>query len=673
MLIIQVVLPLSIQQYFDYLVPINLKPLIGTRVNVPFGRNRNSIGIIVNIKNNSSIPIQKLKNVNFIIDNRSLFNKELWSLLFWAADYYHYPLGKVLFLSIPLLLRKGQKITPLDSEFLNDQMTTNNTLIFTEIKTTLSLNNEQKIAIQNICNISDNFTAWLLAGITGSGKTEVYLNIISHILVKGHQALILVPEISLIPQTIRRFKERFNIPIEVIHSGLNKNTRLNIWMKVRTGQISIIIGTRSAIFTPFLCLGIIIIDEEHDSSYKQQKGWKYQARDLAVLLAKKMNIPIVMGSATPSLETLYNVKLGKYKILELKQRAAKGQWYTQHLIDLKKTKVLRGLSDFLIKKITWHLQKKNQVLVFLNRRGFSTSIVCKNCGWIAKCNPCDHNFTYHKEYKQLSCHYCNRTNPVPEICEQCGIPNLIKLGIGTEQIESTLKNIFPKIPISRIDRDTINCNKIKIEYHFDEILQGGTRILIGTQMLAKGHHFPKVTLVALLNVDGALFSGDFRSSEKFAQLYTQVAGRVGRGKQYGEVLLQTYYPNHPLLQKLLYQGYESFADEALKERRIVLLPPYTSHVIIRAKDNDNHQAQIFLNQIRDLFNNHTITDTQFMLMGPIPALQSKCDGKYRWQLLLQHPVRRKLQQIIKCNFKKIVKLPIIKKIQWSLDVDPIEN
>ncbi|WWO97315.1 MAG: primosomal protein N' [Candidatus Dasytiphilus stammeri] len=667
MLIVQVILPLTIQEYFDYLVPINLKPIIGTRVNVPFG-NRNLIGIIINIKNNSSIPIGKLKNINFIIDNQSLFNKELLSILLWAADYYHYPLGKVLFFSLPVLLQKGKKIPTFDSIFLTDQINTK----FTEIKNTLSLNDQQKIAIENICNISDHFTPWLLAGITGSGKTEVYLNVISHILLKGRQALILVPEISLIPQTIRRFKKRFNnLPIEVVHSGINKTKRLNIWMKVRTGQISIIIGTRSAILTPFLCLGIIIIDEEHDSSYKQQKGWKYQARDLAVFLAKKMNIPIVMGSATPSLETLYNVKLGKYKILELKQRAGKGYWYTQHLIDLKQNPVLGGLSNILTQKITVHLQKQNQVLLFLNRRGFSTSIVCKNCGWIAKCKLCDHNFTYHKEYKQLRCHYCNRTNPVPEFCEQCGIPNLIKLGIGTEQIEYTLKTVFPNIPISRIDRDTINSKKIKIEDSFSDILQGGARILIGTQMLAKGHHFPNVTLVALLNVDGALFSGDFRSSEKFAQLYTQVAGRVGRGKKSGEVLLQTYYPNHPLLQKLFYQGYDSFADEVLKERKIVLLPPYTSHVLIRAKDNDNNHAKIFLNQIRYLFN--TINDTQFMIMGPIPALQNKCDGKYRWQLLLQHPIRNKLQQIINFNLKKIFSLPTIRKVQWSVDVDPIEN
>ncbi|WWO99691.1 MAG: primosomal protein N' [Candidatus Dasytiphilus stammeri] len=672
MIIVKVALPLTtIQDNFDYIFPINLKPLIGTRVYVPF-RNRNIIGIIVNIKNNSSIPLESLKYVNSVIDTESLFNKNLWNILVWAADYYHYPLGKVLFSSLPILLRKGKKFT--DFSFFKKTMLTNinNTSIFTENEPRFSLNDQQKTAIKNICNKYDIFTAWLLAGITGSGKTEVYLNLVSHILSIGRQVLILVPEISLIPQTIIRLKERFNIPIEIVHSDLNKTKRLKVWMKARAGEISIIIGTRSAIFTPFFSLGIIIIDEEHDCSYKQQQGWKYQARDLAVFLAKKINIPIVMGSATPSLETLYNVKLGKYKLLQLKNRPGKAYWYTEHIIDLKTTPVIAGLSDILRKKITQHLKNNNQILLFLNRRGFSTSVVCKNCGWIAKCNYCDHNFTYHKEHKQLRCHYCNRKDKLPEVCDKnCGTNHLIKLGIGTEKIEYHLKKLFPNIPISRIDRDTINHAKIT-EDHLEKIMQGNARILIGTQMLAKGHHFPNVTLVALLNVDGALFSGDFRSSERFAQLYIQVAGRVGRGKKNGEVLLQTYHPHHPLLRKLLYQGYDSFASETLKERKMVLLPPYTSHVLIRAEDNNNNYAKIFLSQISDVFHKN-INDSQFLIMGPIPALQNKYNGKYQWQLLLQHPIRNKLQQIINYNLKKIFSLPKVRKIKWSFDVDPIEN
>ncbi|WWO98668.1 MAG: primosomal protein N' [Candidatus Dasytiphilus stammeri] len=672
MLIVQVVVSLSITEYFDYIVPPNLKPIIGTRVNVPFG-NRNIIGIIVNILNKSSICIKDLKNINYIIDTESLFQKELWTVLVWAANYYHYPLGKVLFYSIPILLRNGQKLPEVyPSTIFNSQLTNNNTSIINKIEQTFFLNYEQKTAITNICKITDNFTAWLLAGITGSGKTEVYLNIVSHIVNTGHQVLILVPEISLIPQTITRFKKRFNVPIEIVHSGLNNKKRLEVWMRVRTGEVPIIIGTRSAIFTPFVNLGIIIIDEEHDTSYKEQKGWKYQARDLAVLLAKNKNIPIVMGSATPSLETLYNVKLGKYKCLHLKQRAGKANWYTQNIIDLKKSPVSEGISSVLKNKITVHLQHNNQVLLFLNRRGFSTSIICKNCGWIAECKYCDHSYTYHKEYKYLHCHYCNRKTSLPEKCKKCGIKNLIPLGIGTEKIERKLKKIFPNIPIWRIDRDTIS-HKNTIECNLTKILSGGPQILIGTQMLAKGHHFPNITLVALLNVDGALFSGDFRSSERFAQLYTQIAGRAGRGKKGGEVILQTYHPNHPWLQKLLYQGYNCFANEALKERKIVFLPPYSNHVLIRAEDKNNNYAKIFLNYIRNIFNFSALTDAQLLIMGPIPALQSKRNGKYRWQLLLQHPMRIKLQQIIQSNLKKIYSLPKLTKVKWTIDVDPIEN
>ncbi|WWO95273.1 MAG: primosomal protein N' [Candidatus Dasytiphilus stammeri] len=665
MLIVQVVLPIRIFEKFDYICPIHLKPLIGTRVNVPFG-NRNIIGIIINIKPTTSIPIKSLKKINQIIDNQSLFNPELWNMLRWAADYYHYPLGKILFFSLPSLLRKGQKCTDWHSDF---SKTINNTVIYPKLKSVL--NDQQKIAIKTICNQSDKFNAWLLTYFTKLEKTEVYLHIIHYILTIGRQVLILVPEISLISELMTRLKKTFNIPIDVIHSGINNTKCLKIWMKVRKGEIYILIGTRSALLTSFLCLGIIIIDEEHDCSYKQLKGWKYQARDLAVFLSQKLNIPIVLSSATPSLETLYNVQLGKYKLLQLKPQTNISPWlFKPQIINLKTANQrLTGLSNVLIKKITLHLQCNNQVFLFLNKRGFSTAMICKKCGWIAKCNLCNHNFTYHKEYQYLQCHYCNNTTPIPEICENCGIRNLIKLGIGTEQIEYQLKKIFPNIPISRIDRDTIN-NKT-IQYYLTPFLQKKARILIGTQILAaKEYHFPQVTLVALLNIDGALFSGDFRSSERLAQLYIQVARYVSFKKS-GEILLQTYHPNHPLLNKLLYQSYESFTDEILKERKIISLPPYTNHVLIRAEDNDNYHAKMFLHQIRKLFN--TITDNQLLIMGPIPALQSKCNGKYRWQLLLQHPIRRKLQDIIKFNIKTIFALPKVKHIKWSLDVDPIEN
>ncbi|WWP02354.1 MAG: primosomal protein N' [Candidatus Dasytiphilus stammeri] len=735
MLIVQVAIYIPIKKYFDYLLPSNnMEALIGRRVYVPFG-NRKVIGIIVNIKNQSKLPLNKLKTINDIIDNKSLFPTALWRLLLWAAEYYQYPLGEVLFQVIPKILRKGNpvvaqpllqwqitelgRITSLNTFknkpnmqkalailqtktiYQNDiiqykiNKKTLNTLIlkglcnlshinkplinnlpnnFIFFTKKICLNYEQITAIEVICRAINKFSAWLLAGITGSGKTEVYLNVIAKIITSGRQVLVLVPEINLIHQTVVRFQERFNLPIDVLHSGLNDDERFSVWLKARQGEVLVVIGTRLALFTPFASLGIIVIDEEHDSSYKQQEGWCYQARDLAVFLARESNIPIIMGSATPALETLYNVDLGKYKLLRLSKRAGNACLSKQHIIDLKGLKLESGLSPILIKKISKHLENKNQVLLFLNRRGYSTSFICHECGWIAECQRCDHYYTLHQQYHQLYCHYCESKRTLPSQCIQCGTTNLIPVGLGTEQIEQKMRTLFPTIPLSRIDRDTVN-RKATIEAHYTKIHNGGAHILVGTQMLAKGHHFPNLTLVALLNVDGALLSSNFRSTERFAQLYTQVAGRAGRtANKYGEVLLQTYHPHNPVLHTLLNNGYESFATQVLKERKMLLLPPYTCQVLFKAESYDNDQAIQSLYLLRGIFTNSVLQyNKELLLMGPIPALQAKRRGRYRWQLVLQHPSRGKLQKIIKHNLCKIYNLPQLKKIKLSLDVDPIDN
>ncbi|WWO96684.1 MAG: primosomal protein N' [Candidatus Dasytiphilus stammeri] len=733
MRIVRVVFSLPVMQYFDYLLPADLSVGVGARVYVPFGK-RNLLGIVVDIQDQSDRPKEKLRYINKILDKESLFDSSLWRLLLWSAEYYHYPVGEIIFYALPKLLRLGhstsmpirvkweitdigrsallenfkkqtkqqqalailkikeindvdlikyhlkkrtlqalqkKKLCQLSVQKISPDINWNHNL--SRPRDNLGLNYDQKIAIETILNNTNSFNVWVIEGLTGSGKTKVYLNIIDHILSNGRQVLVLVPEICLTSPTIAMFRHRFNVPIEIVHSSLNNYDRLTIWIKARKGEVAIIIGTRSAIFTSFASLGIIVIDEEHDCSYKQRYGWCYQARDLAVVLAKESQIPILMISPTPTLETLYNVKLGKYKHLYLSNHDEKKRLYTQQIIDLRGLKVKASLSKMLIEKISQHLQYNNQVLLFLNRRGYASSIGCRECGWRAECYQCDHSYTLHQHYQQLRCHYCGSCRKIPLQCNECGSTYIISLGVGTEQLEHQLRKLFPTIPLSRIDRDTVTNNPIKC--HLSECREVGARILLGTQMILTKvpHQFPEVTLVALVDVDGALFSADFRSTERFAQLYTQLASRYGGRDKYGEVFLQTYHPNHPLLQTLLNNGYQSFANAALKERQIFLLPPYSNHVLVRAEYHESSKAFLFLNNFRHLLDSITLKDKNFLLLGPVPALQAKRSGKYRWQLLLQHSSRFKLHQIIHSSLPLFHNLPLLKTVQWSVDVDPIDN
>ncbi|MGL5792031.1 MAG: primosomal protein N', partial [Plesiomonas shigelloides] len=534
----------------------------------------------------------------------------------------------------------------------------------------LRLNTEQATAVAAI-NAQDGFSAWLLDGITGSGKTEVYLNVIERALSQGKQALVLVPEIGLTPQTISRFRQRFAVPVDVLHSALNDSERLAVWQRARRGESAIVIGTRSALFTPLARPGVLVIDEEHDASYKQQDGWRYHARDLAVMRAHAEQIPIILGSATPSLESLLNARQGKYHLLTLASRAGNARPAQQHVIDMRGQPVQAGLSAALLARMRQHLQKGNQVMLFLNRRGFSPALLCHECGWVAHCPRCERPYTFHQATRDLRCHQCDNQHPVPHQCPQCGSTQLVPVGVGTEQVEHTLEQLLPEFAISRIDRDSTR-RKGALEQHLDDIRDGRSQILIGTQMLAKGHHFPDVTLVALLDVDGALFSADFRAAERFAQLYTQVAGRAGRAGKAGEVLLQTHQPEHPLLQTLLQNGYGAFAQQALLERQAAWLPPYTYHVLIRAEDHQSDPPAQLLTQLRTILEASPLLDSDFWLLGPAPALQSKRAGRFRWQLLLQHPSRRKLQQILAIARPAFEALPLARKVRWNIDVDPIE-
>ncbi len=725
--IVRVALSVPLPRFFDYLYPPDLTPIVGGRVLVPFGSQKR-VGIVVDLPASSDVAKEKLKPIIDVLDAESLFNSTTWDWLAWSANYYRAALGDVLFQALPVKLRNGEsavkndrtfwRITELGKQALelgtlkrakkqiealnllltqdlekgNNEISSaiwsalkgkdyvEEIIVPTEQKSwqqalgdnplvnldnRLTLNKQQALAFSQLL-FQEGFNVWLLEGVTGSGKTEIYLQYIEEVLKKGKQVLVLVPEIGLTPQTVRRFQARFNVEIDVLHSNLNDTQRLNVWERARTGQSAIVIGTRSALFTQFLDLGLIILDEEHDGSFKQQDGWRYHARDLGIVLAQKLNIPILLGSATPSLESVNNVQNGKYHHLVLSKRAGNATALRQFVIDLKHQRIQNGLSEPLLKRMQEHLEKGNQVLLFLNRRGFAPVLLCHECGWIDECHHCEKPYTYHQHQRVLRCHHCGAQKTVPMQCGHCGSTHLVTTGVGTEQLEETLKARFPQYNIARIDRDS-TARKGKLEGYLEDIQQGKSQILIGTQMLAKGHHFPNVTLVALVNVDNALFSLDFRAEERLAQLYVQVAGRSGRAEKQGEVVLQTHYPDHPLLTTLLEKGYQAFAEETLKLRHNMGLPPFSFQALFKAQCRHSEEAENALSQLASFFYEQKIEGLQ--VLGPIPAPFSKKAGQYRWQLLLQHTSRKQLQSALSRYSPELIKSSQVRLI---LDVDPLD-
>ena len=725
--IVRVALAVPLPRFFDYFYSPDLTPIVGGRVLVPFGSQKR-VGIVVDLPASSDVAKEKLKPIIDVLDAESLFNSTTWDWLAWSANYYRAALGDVLFQALPVKLRNGEsavkndrtfwRITELGKQALelgelkrakkqiealnllltqdlekgNNEISSaiwsalkgkdyvEEIIVPTEQKSwqqalgdnplvnldnRLTLNKQQALAFSQLL-FQEGFNVWLLEGVTGSGKTEIYLQYIEEVLKKGKQVLVLVPEIGLTPQTVRRFQARFNVEIDVLHSNLNDTQRLNVWERARTGQSAIVIGTRSALFTQFSDLGLIILDEEHDSSFKQQDGWRYHARDLGIVLAQKLNIPILLGSATPSLESVNNVQNGKYHHLVLSKRAGNATALRQFVIDLKHQRIQNGLSEPLLQRMQEHLEKGNQVLLFLNRRGFAPVLLCHECGWIDECHHCEKPYTYHQHQRVLRCHHCGAQKTVPMQCGHCGSTHLVTTGLGTEQLEETLKARFPQYNIARIDRDS-TARKGKLEGYLEDIQQGKSQILIGTQMLAKGHHFPNVTLVALVNVDNALFSLDFRAEERLAQLYVQVAGRSGRAEKQGEVVLQTHYPDHPLLTTLLEKGYQAFAEETLKLRHNMGLPPFSFQALFKAQCRDSEEAENALSQLASFFYEQKIEGLQ--VLGPIPAPFSKKAGQYRWQLLLQHASRKQLQAALSRYSPELIKSSQVRLI---LDVDPLD-
>lgn len=670
--ILKVAIPIPLHHYFDYLAPIDF-PVVqlkkGMRILVPFGKQK-KVGFLMEVSASSEWPRSQLKNAITIIDEVPLLPDSIQHLLEWTSRYYHCPLGEVYANALPNLLRTVKKLSKTIGKFNEAQSTPTleTTVMDEDTSKTIQLNLHQQRAVDTIISSLGKFQPFLLNGITGSGKTEVYLETIQAVLDRGQQALVLVPEIGLTPQMLARFQSRFRVPLVLFHSRLTDKQRLLNWLSSKEGRASIIIGTRSALFTPLLRPGLIVIDEEHDSSFKQQTGLRYHARDLALVRARLENIPIVLGSATASLESQFNATLKRYHSLYLPERAGGACPPAFRFVDLRHQHLEQGFSVELLQAMEQHLTNQGQVLLFLNRRGFAPVIICQDCGWTADCQRCERKMIFHKNPAHLQCHYCGNRRPIERCCPSCQGRELCALGHGTQRIEQTLQKYFPNVSIVRIDRDNTQ-GKNRINTLLKNIQEGESQILIGTQMLAKGHHFPNVTLVGILAADTGLFSADFRAMERTGQLLTQVAGRAGRANRSGEVLIQTYHPDHPLLIQLLQRDYLNFSETLLREREVSLLPPYSYLALIHAESLSATYPIEFLQEVKlkaQLYSN------EVSLLGPIPSLLPRRAGYHRCQLLLQARQRMNLHRLLSQIIRPISLLPSSRRVRWSLDVDPIE-
>lgn len=731
--IVRVAVPSPLRRLFDYLVPAEmvtdappsaLQP--GCRVRVTFGR-REVTGLIIECANTSTFALKKLKPVSQLIDVEPLLPASLFRLFIWASRYYQHPIGDALFSTLPTLLRKGALppeqgkkcwqlstfgkglgpdslkqapkqraaidkllaegvvsdeqlvalfsravLKPLEEKLLiesSNQCIPGIALDKLLRQDNLTLYPSQKQALEAIDH--HHFKCSLLDGVTGSGKTEIYLQSIEKTLRYERQALVLIPEINLTPQTEKRFRDRFHVPIVTLHSGLTDKQRLNAWMQARSGQAKIILGTRSAIFTPLRAPGLIILDEEHDPSYKQQEGFRYSARDLAVIRAQQENIPIILGSATPSLESLNNCHAGRYQHLVLSTRAGNAVQPDWQVIDLKTERSNAGIATSTLKAIDQTLKSHHQVLVFLNRRGFAPAMLCHQCGWTAECEHCDSRLTVHRARGRLICHHCEFQQRVPQQCPSCRSRELIAAGEGTERSEAFLQQHFPDTIVLRVDRDSTR-KKGAMQEVFNIADSGESCILVGTQMLAKGHHFENVTLVAVLDADSGLFSPDFRSYERMGQLLTQVAGRSGRGVARGRVIVQTHQPDHPLLALLLSQGYGHFASQLLPQRELSQLPPFRHMSVIRAESHRPDEAETFLQLARKIAEKLQAPTPALSYLGPLPALMEKRAGRFRYVLQVDADQRPALQKLLSAVAVELENHKDSRRVRWSIDVDPQE-
>lgn len=709
--IVEVAVPRPIWETFDYVYTgTRDRVKLGARVRVPFGRG-SVIGIVLRYKRKSDF---NLRSITAVLDSEPLVAPDQLQLAEWLADYYHHPIGSVLETMLPVQARRGKypnldgstywKVAKpaLEKSFkgapkqksLYLRIADRNRLSTAQIRRhkydkrvvdalhqkgfisrfqvrdpdpnyrdTIELSEQQEHCIKTITGDMGRFATYLLDGVTGSGKTEVYLRVIEQVLARGQQALVLVPEISLTPQTERRFKERFG-GVASLHSMLAGGARFNAWARTANGGCRVLIGTRSTVFSPFSNLGVVIVDEEHDTSFKQIEGLRYSARDVAIYRARQWNIPCILGSATPSLESLANSERGKHRRLILTHRPGTAEMPTLHIQDLRKQSQQGGICQPLIEVIERHLNKNGQVLVLINRRGFAPSLFCTQCNWRANCEDCDAKLTWHRlPSTYLQCHKCLRIYPKYPRCPECGSTSLQLSGSGTQQVEETLQNLFQGVPIYRVDRDAMRTNRQVVQL-FQELSKAGTGILIGTQMLAKGHHFPNVTLVAVIGADGGFLSTDFRGPERTAQLILQVAGRAGRADRKGEVWIQTFDPQNLDLQTLIRTGYRGFSKNELDIRKSAGLPPYAHMALIRVDAQTIDHGVEFINSLMD-----SVAHTGVQILGPVKAPIARISKFHRFQGAVISSRREQLHRALRMVERE--KVPH-RNMRWSIDVDPID-
>lgn len=722
---LKVALPVPMPMEYDYQTADGQAPetdWIGCRVRVPFGR-REMIGWVSAI--GPAEHPAALKPISARVDAAPAITAEWLQSLRWIAQYYQAPLGEVLSTAIPARLRDGDALPDTTAyawqicaagnadrksqragskrrallEALHQQARSESNLDadfpgWRPLMRTLAARgwveriqadpsadlpaqrqgpalNADQLACVAALRDAPGFAVHLIEGVTGSGKTELYLQAIADCLARGQQALVLVPEIGLTPQTLSRFQARLPVAVQVLHSNLSDGDRLQAWTAMATGNGRVLLGTRSAVFCSLPEAGLIIVDEEHDSSYKQQDGFHYHARDIAVLRAKALGIPVLLGSATPSLESLHNVAIGRYRRLRLPQRAGEAKPPTIRITDVRKIRLQHGMSDTLLDGLRDCLAQGGQAMVFKNRRGYAPALLCHDCGYTAMCPRCDTALTLHAGAKRLHCHHCGHQKPKPPACPDCGSLALQAQGFGTERLEEGLRNAFPDALCLRIDSETTRRRDGLAKQL--ALLGDAPGILVGTQILAKGHDLPNLRFVAVVGVDESLYSADFRAHEKLAQLLIQVAGRAGRSRHAGHVLIQTHHPDHPLLAELLNGGYARFAENALRERAAAELPPYHAMALLRCESVHQQSAREFL----ELASQQLAQTCQQLQLpvhssGALPAGMPRRAGRYRWQLVLTSPQRAALQHLLKHNLGALHSLPIARKVRWSIDVDPCD-
>ncbi|WED42770.1 primosomal protein N' [Legionella cardiaca] len=717
----KICIPHTYRDFFDYQISSHI-PSIGARVWVPF-RKQTRLGFV--IAKQTQPQHGELKSVISFIDEEPILTTSMLALCQWVANYYQTPLSEVIPLALPKAYRLGkpcqlplgdylQLALPVEEayqligarahkqraliDFLQQkkqavskklllqegftQTQLANLLALKILKLTqeiilpyqsnntvtlpLTLNDEQKIAVDTIYKHLHNYHCFLLEGVTGSGKTEVYLQVIAQVLAQNKQVLVLVPEIGLTPQLLARFTERFVEPMVVIHSNLNETERQVAWQLAKDNIVKLVIGTRTAIFTPMPALGLIVIDEEHDSSLKQMEGVRYSARDTALMRAHASGIPIILGSATPSLESLHNCSQNKYTLLRLSRRALSTSPLHYQIIDIRNAALQHGLAAQTLAIIAKHLQQNNQVMVFINRRGFAPVLLCHQCGWMADCATCDCHLTLHRQSGRLICHHCGRIEKIPPYCKACQNKELLPIGAGTQRIHEYLGQCFPNTKLLRIDRDEVQ-KKNALVNHLETIQRGEAQLIIGTQMLAKGHHFPKLTLVVILDADAGFYNQDFRALERLGQLLTQVSGRAGRAENAGQVIIQTHLPHNPLLNLLIQQGYDPFAQALLNLRQQTEFPPFHFLALIRAQDKSPSKVLHFLHVLKEQLLINGLTT-----LGPAPAPLARKANQHRMQLLLKSPSRKMLQIRLTQLREWLTINKLNTLVRWNVDVDPMD-